>query len=95
MQTVLIPSKVKRGGTAVHEEATPSRLTTTLYDLITAIQDVVGADDDALVVATLVHLLRCGRLTWRGQARAPRHPLRRGEFNASCKGTESTRMPQS
>ena len=67
MQSVPVPSKVQRGGTAVYEEATPSRPTTTLYDLITAIQDVVGMDD-ALVVATLVHLLRCGRLTWRGQA---------------------------
>jgi hypothetical protein len=47
----------------------PSRLTTTLYDLITAIQAVVDPDDDALVVATVVHLLRSGRLTWHGKAR--------------------------
>ena len=64
MQTVLIPSKAQRGGTAVREEAKPSRLTTTLYDLITAIQDVVDADDDALVVALVVHLLRCRRPIW-------------------------------
>ena len=29
-----------------------------LYDLISAIQDVVGPDDDQLVVATVRHLLR-------------------------------------
>jgi hypothetical protein len=44
----------------------PSCLTTTLYDLITAIQAVVDPHDDALAVATVVYLLRSGRLTWRG-----------------------------
>ena len=38
--------------------ATPTCPVTTLYDLIAAIQDVVGPEDDALVVATVVHLLR-------------------------------------
>jgi hypothetical protein len=37
--------------------ARPSRLSVTLADLITAIQDVVGPEDDGLVVATLRHLL--------------------------------------
>jgi hypothetical protein len=46
----------------------PVRLTTTLYELLTAIQDVVGPDDDALVVATVQHLLQSGRLTWIGLA---------------------------
>jgi hypothetical protein len=32
-------------------------------DLITALQDVVGAEDDGLVVATVRHLLEAGRLT--------------------------------
>ena len=49
-------------------EAAPSCLTTTLYDLIAAIQDEVSPDDNALVVATVVHLLRSGRLTWLGKA---------------------------
>jgi hypothetical protein len=48
--------------------ATPSCLTTTLYDLMAAIQAEVDPNDDALVVATVVHLLRSGRLTWLGQA---------------------------
>jgi hypothetical protein len=41
----------------------PARLPLTLADLITAIQDVVGPEDDALVVATVRHLLGAGRLT--------------------------------
>jgi hypothetical protein len=49
--------------------ATSSCLTTTFYDLITAIQAEMDAEDDALVVATVVHLVRSGRLRWRGQAR--------------------------
>jgi len=71
MQTVLSPSKVDRGGTEGHEEARPSHYTTTLYALVAAIQDVVGPEDDAQVVATLVHLLRSGRLTWVRPARRP------------------------
>ncbi len=47
----------------------PARLTTTLYELLTAIQDVVGPADDALVVATVQHLVQSGRLTWLGDAR--------------------------
>jgi hypothetical protein len=82
MQTVLSPSTVERGGTEVHEEATPSRLTTTLYDLIAAIQEVVGAEDDALVVTTVGHLLQSGRLTWRGQSRAPLYLLGRVAMGA-------------
>jgi hypothetical protein len=46
--------------------ATPARLTTTLYDLMAVVQDVVSLEDDTLVVATVVHLLRCRRCTWHG-----------------------------
>ena len=52
----------------MQREAPPSRLTTALYDLITAIQDVVGPPDDRVAVATVVHLLRATRLTGRGTA---------------------------
>jgi hypothetical protein len=46
----------------------PLRLVTTLYELLTAIQEVVGPEEDALVVATMQHLLQSGRLTWLGEA---------------------------
>jgi len=49
--------------------ARPPRLTTTLYELFAAIQEVVGPEEDALVVATVRHLLQSGRLTWLGEAR--------------------------
>jgi hypothetical protein len=45
----------------------PARLTTTLYDLMAVLQDVVGPEDDTLVVATMVHLLRAGRFTGLGK----------------------------
>ena len=41
----------------------PSRLPLTLSDLIATIQDVVGPENDGLVVTTVRHLLRSGRLT--------------------------------
>jgi hypothetical protein len=56
--------------TAGPEAATPVPLTTTLYDLMAALQNVVGPDNDVLVVATMVHLLRSGRLIMLGKARA-------------------------
>jgi hypothetical protein len=62
---------VESGATAVHAAATPARRTTTLYNLIATLQEVVGTDD-TLVVATVVHLLRSGRLTWGEKPRA--HP---------------------
>ena len=51
------------GGTGRHEAGTPSYRITTLYDVIAAMQEGLGPDDDALVVATVVDLLRSGRLT--------------------------------
>ena len=47
----------------------PPRLATTLYALLAALQEVVGPEEDALVVATVQHLLRSGRLIWLGEAR--------------------------
>jgi hypothetical protein len=48
-----------------------ARLTTTLYALIATLQEVVGPEDDALVVATVVHLLQSGRLTGLKGANTP------------------------
>lgn len=41
----------------------PSHITTTLYDLITAIHTVTEWDEDELVVALVTHWMRTGRLT--------------------------------
>ena len=49
----------------------PSTITTTLYDLMAAMQAVVGRDEDALVVATMVHVLRSGRITFVGEDTEP------------------------
>ena len=40
----------------------PSRVTTTLYDVIAALQTVVEPEEDALVVAIVANWLRSGRL---------------------------------
>ncbi len=57
---------VATDGVVVHRSV---RLTTTLYELLAALQEVVDPEDDALVVATVQHLLQSGRLTWLGEAR--------------------------
>jgi hypothetical protein len=67
MSAVMEPGEVTKVGTGMPGEAIPSRLTTTLYDVVAAIQDVLSPDDSALVVATVVDRLRCGWLTWLGK----------------------------
>ena len=69
MTPVMERDELAHVGRGIQEEATPSCLTTTLYDLIAAMQDGLSPDDDTLVVATVVHLLRSGRITWLGKAR--------------------------
>jgi hypothetical protein len=62
MSTVMKVNEMATVTTAMQRVARPSRYTTTLYDLIAALQATVGPDD-ALVVATMAHLLHSGRLT--------------------------------
>ena len=47
------------------KDAASATITTTLYDLIAALQEVVDSGEEALVVAAVVSMLRAGRLTWR------------------------------
>jgi len=67
MSIVMDSNAVAAVAMAEREAAPPRRTTTTLYDLMAALQAVVGPDDDALVVATVVHLLRSERLTFLGK----------------------------
>ena len=48
----------------------PTCLTTTLYDLMTALHAVVEPDEDALVVAIVARWLRTGQITFLGGGRA-------------------------
>ena len=49
---------------AMRGKEIPSYITTTtLSALLTVLQDLIGPDNDPLIVATVVHLLRSGRLT--------------------------------
>jgi hypothetical protein len=50
----------------------PLVIHTTLYDLCTAIHAEVGADEDDLAVAVVVHLLATHRLTYLGASKLRR-----------------------
>ncbi len=52
--------------TALVEADVPATITTTLYDLIAAIRTAVVPDDDPLVIATVVHILRSRQITFLG-----------------------------
>jgi len=82
MPTMMPSSDVEVRAKGVRKEETPTRITTTLYELIAALQNVVDPDADALVVATVMHLLHSGQLTFVGQtrtyARQSRHEMRAG-----------------
>jgi hypothetical protein len=56
MNTVLEPP-----ASTSHKSTT---VTTTLYDLVEAVQKEVGAANDELIVATVMHLLRAGHATY-------------------------------
>lgn len=60
MATVIDRHAVTTVGRGRRGEARPWSLSITLADLIIAIQDVVGPEDDGLVVATVRHLLGVG-----------------------------------
>jgi hypothetical protein len=62
MATVVARSTATSAGRGRPGAARSSRLPPTLADLITVLQDVVGPEDDGLVVATVWHLLEAGRL---------------------------------
>jgi hypothetical protein len=79
MAPMMERTTVATGATGMPRAETPSHLTTTLYNLITALQDVVAPDDDTLVVAMVVHLLRSGRLLWDETDSVRRRPARRRE----------------
>jgi hypothetical protein len=71
-------ARAHRAGTPIGRgkpgTARPSRLPITLYDLITAVQVVVGPGDDRLVVATVRHILQSRRLTGLGTGSRRRPP---------------------
>ena len=68
MPTMTVPNEGKTCASAVLEQPASTTLTTTLYDLVAAVQDSVGPEHDDLVVATVASLLRAGHVTW-GRAR--------------------------
>ena len=56
MQTMLTPPR--------NTTQKSTTLTTNLYELIEAVQKQVGSENDELVVATVIHLLRTGNATF-------------------------------
>jgi hypothetical protein len=91
MDTMREPRAGMIRGTAGQEAPTPGPHITTLYDLLTALQEVTGSDDE-LVVATVVYLLRSRRLTWPRQAGAAPGTLRCGAARTSPGGREKQVM---
>ena len=65
----------------------PATITTTLYDLLAALQDVVRPGKEALVAATVVSMLRAGRLTWRNRTVALESSQDECDI---CRGEEGT-----
>lgn len=80
MPNVIEPGELVTTAMEARGVETHTYITTTLYDLTTTIQDVVDPNNDTLVVTTVAHLLRSGRLTWLRTDHA-RHCQSRGEKN--------------
>jgi hypothetical protein len=63
MNPVVTPHQGQTVEAGLTAAAAPTCLTTTLYDVIAALQTAVKPDEDDLVVAVMVHWLRSGRIT--------------------------------
>ncbi len=68
MNTTLngVKQVAKRTQKVLAQKKRASTVTTTLYDLIAAVQDSVNPDEEELVVPTVVHMLLVGRATSSG-----------------------------
>jgi len=64
MQTVVESLVEQVVAKEIAEEPGLSCVTTTLYDLIAAMHDIVGSNDGTVVVATIDHMLRAGRIAF-------------------------------
>lgn len=64
MQTVVESLVEQIVAKEIGEETGLSCVTTTLYDLIAAMHDIVGSNDGTVVVATIDHMLRAGRIAF-------------------------------
>jgi hypothetical protein len=79
------PRETRRSSAACPERPAPAatEIETTLYDLIAALSAEVGSADDAVLTATVVHLLQthrvmytCGRARYRLLWDGAEHPTR-------------------
>jgi hypothetical protein len=64
MNPVVTPRQGQRVEAGLTAAEAPTCLTTTLYDVIAALQTVVKPDEDDLVVAVMVHWLRSRLITF-------------------------------
>ena len=62
MYTVVVPSSEVAIPVAI-TISSASATSTTLYDLMTAIQEAVSPDEDHLAIATIAYLFGSGRIT--------------------------------
>jgi hypothetical protein len=65
MSTAIAPLAIHQVETR-GQEGQKAIIHTTLYELIAALQTAVAPDEDELVVATVVALLRSRRVVWHG-----------------------------
>jgi hypothetical protein len=63
----LCPSQFHTSAATQRDPVETTTMYTTLYDLVEALQRQVGPDEDHLVVATVMHLLHSGRVTFLGE----------------------------
>ena len=59
----IAPSKALRPS-GNREMGAPTRMQTTLYDLIAALQDVMAPEEEELMIATVVYFLNTGHITF-------------------------------
>lgn len=66
MPVVLDTPRLEPHGHTVATEHLPATNRTTLFELVSALQDAAGPDNDVTVVAAVADLLQSGRIQWAG-----------------------------
>jgi hypothetical protein len=62
----IMPALATAPATVPATSAKPTRITTTLYDLVDALRAEVDPEEDDLVTAAVVHLINSGRARFAG-----------------------------
>jgi hypothetical protein len=68
MMAVLVPPFIESDATTIHTKHEPASTRITLFEVISALQEAAGPDDDASVVEATIDMLQSGCIRFLDEA---------------------------